>query len=117
MGGIPWRSVRRHLAIPERELTYFRAVYFAYGARRPTPCPFDEALELIEALLPEGLGSEVDAEGLGQVVGRVASAGLEEANELGHEGLAFLLIHVVDGEDKELPEDIGVAVEAGLDEV
>src|SRR5581483_3547497 len=65
----------------------------------------------LEALAPEVLGADVDAQLGEEPLGRVAAAGREERLVLGDEGGALLAVHAVEREAEQHAEAVAVAVE------
>src|SRR3989442_9506674 len=70
-----------------------------------------------EAAVPERGVVHVDVEPAEQHVGRLAAAGREQLEVARDERGPLVLIALVERQDEQLSEDIGVAVEAAVDEV
>ena len=73
----------------------------------------DLSPEDIHAALPKGRVAEVDADFVHKLLRGEATAGSEDVEVLFGEGLAFLLVLLVQGQDEKLAEGIGVDVERG----
>src|SRR3712207_1613733 len=80
-------------------------------------CPVDEAGQLVEAGLPESRVAEIDAK-RSQEVGRAPTPATGEKLQVARNKRRSLrAVHPVQREHQQLPEDIGIGIEAGADKV